>query len=249
MVVCGAYLHPDMPHPLPARGAAPGSGLHRVAPTTTPSRRRWPPSFDACFTNERTSVPRLREANPDTHYLPMGYDPARARAGEERGCAEPRRRLRGHRLREPGRAALPGGLERDRPGSLRRLGRGGGRPPPGAPPPRRAGGQRPRRGAVPQGPHRAEPLPGDGGRPRGEPQPPGLRAGGGRGVHRGPAPGRADGAPGGLRGHLHHRPPSWRRRSAPTWPTPGDGAARPRASRPWSPRTPTTTAPPSWWRT
>ena len=79
VVVCAAYLHPDVPHPLPAGGAAPGGGVHRV-PLRRPGAGEGGAPVRRVFTNERTSVPRLREANPETHYLPMGYDPAAARA-------------------------------------------------------------------------------------------------------------------------------------------------------------------------
>jgi spore maturation protein CgeB len=41
---------------------------------------------DICWTNERTSVAKIKFANEHTHYLPHGYDPARHRTiGEDNG--------------------------------------------------------------------------------------------------------------------------------------------------------------------
>jgi spore maturation protein CgeB len=75
LVVCGAYFHPDVA--VCARRA--GLRLAVVfteSPYDDAQQARVAPLYDVCFTNERRSVPFLREANPNTHYLPCAYDPA-----------------------------------------------------------------------------------------------------------------------------------------------------------------------------
>jgi spore maturation protein CgeB len=75
LVVCGAYFHPDIA--VCARRA--GLRLAVVfteSPYDDAQQAKVAPLYDVCFTNERRSVPRLREANPNTHYLPCAYDPA-----------------------------------------------------------------------------------------------------------------------------------------------------------------------------
>ena len=88
LVVCGAYFHPDI-------AVCAGRAGLRLAVVFTESpyddaqQVKVAPLYEACFTNERASVPRLREANPNTHYLPMGYDPAAHGPSDERGGAAP----------------------------------------------------------------------------------------------------------------------------------------------------------------
>ena len=123
------------------------------------------PLFDVVFTNERASVALLRGANPQ-HPLPAGgLRPGAARAGAERGGAGATTSSSSGRLRQPGRAARRGGLDGHRPGALRRLGPDR----PGHPlRPHVHGGlvdNAQRRGPLPEGPHRAEPVPGHGGAP------------------------------------------------------------------------------------
>jgi spore maturation protein CgeB len=75
LVVCGAYFHPDCAELL-RRAGVPTAVVFTESPYDDPEQAKLAPRFDVCFTNERTSVDRLREANPNTHYLPAAYDPA-----------------------------------------------------------------------------------------------------------------------------------------------------------------------------
>lgn len=75
VVVCGAYFHPDCAELL-RRAGVPTAVVFTESPYDDPEQARLAPRFDVCFTNERTSVDRLRQANPNTHYLPAAYDPA-----------------------------------------------------------------------------------------------------------------------------------------------------------------------------
>ena len=75
LVVCAAYFHPDAAILL-RRAGIPAAVVFTESPYDDPEQARVAPLYDICFTNERTSVPRLLEANPHTHYLPAGYDPA-----------------------------------------------------------------------------------------------------------------------------------------------------------------------------
>ena len=75
VVVCAAYLHPDCLI-LCRRAGLQLAAVFTESPYDDAEQAKVAPLFHVCFTNERTSVPRLREANPNTHYLPMGYDPA-----------------------------------------------------------------------------------------------------------------------------------------------------------------------------
>ena len=75
VVVCGAYFHPDVAV-CAARAGLRLAVVFTESPYDDAQQGKVAPLYEACFTNERTSVPRLREANPTTHYLPMGYDPA-----------------------------------------------------------------------------------------------------------------------------------------------------------------------------
>lgn len=53
------------------------------SPYDTAAEVRMAGLVDVCFTNERTSVPVLRAANPNTHYLPHAYDPALHHPGRD----------------------------------------------------------------------------------------------------------------------------------------------------------------------
>jgi spore maturation protein CgeB len=75
LVVCGAYFHPDCAE-LVRRAGVPTAVVFTESPYDDPEQAKLAPRFDVCFTNERTSVARLRDANPNTHYLPAAYDPA-----------------------------------------------------------------------------------------------------------------------------------------------------------------------------
>jgi spore maturation protein CgeB len=75
LVVCAAYFHPDAAILL-RRAGIPAAVVFTESPYDDPEQARVAPLYDVCFTNERSSVPRLREANPSTHYLPAAYDPA-----------------------------------------------------------------------------------------------------------------------------------------------------------------------------
>jgi spore maturation protein CgeB len=75
LVVCAAYFHPDAAILL-RRAGVPAAVVFTESPYDDPEQAKVAPLYDVCFTNERTSMPRLREANPSTHYLPAAYDPA-----------------------------------------------------------------------------------------------------------------------------------------------------------------------------
>jgi spore maturation protein CgeB len=75
LVVCGAFFHPNAAI-LCRRAKLPLAVVFTESPYDDAKQVKVAPLFDVCFTNERGSVERLRRANPNTHYLPMGYDPA-----------------------------------------------------------------------------------------------------------------------------------------------------------------------------
>ena len=75
VVVCAAYLHPDVLI-LCRRAGLKLAAVFTESPYDDPEQAKVAPLFDVCFTNERASVPVLRQSNPNTHYLPGGYDPA-----------------------------------------------------------------------------------------------------------------------------------------------------------------------------
>jgi spore maturation protein CgeB len=81
VVVCSAYLHPDVLI-LCRRAGLKLAAVFTESPYDDAEQAKVAPLFDVCFTNERTSVPVLREANPDTHYLPAAYDPATHGGGD-----------------------------------------------------------------------------------------------------------------------------------------------------------------------
>jgi spore maturation protein CgeB len=75
LVVCGAYFHPDCAELL-RRAGVPTAVVFTESPYDDSEQAKLAPRFDVCFTNERTSVPVLRRTNPNTHYLPGGYNAA-----------------------------------------------------------------------------------------------------------------------------------------------------------------------------
>jgi spore maturation protein CgeB len=75
LVVCAAYLHPDVLI-LARRAGLRLAVVFTESPYDDTEQAKVAPLFDVCFTNERASVPVLRSANPETHYLPAAYDPA-----------------------------------------------------------------------------------------------------------------------------------------------------------------------------
>ena len=85
VVVCAAYLHPNVLI-LCRRAGLRLAAVFTESPYDDAQQAKVAPLFDVCFTNERTSLPRLREANPNTHYLRVGYDPA-AHAPDRNGYA------------------------------------------------------------------------------------------------------------------------------------------------------------------
>lgn len=85
VVVSGMYLHPDTMVLLRRAGCRLALILTE-SPYDDVQQVRVAPLADVCWTNERSSVPVLREANPRTYYLPAAFDPARLQgqlAGEE----------------------------------------------------------------------------------------------------------------------------------------------------------------------
>jgi len=91
VVVCAAYLHPDVLI-LCRRAGLRLAAVFTESPYDDAEQAKVAPLFDAVFTNERMSVARLREANPNTHYLPAGYDPA----AHGPDAAAPEGRVRAH---------------------------------------------------------------------------------------------------------------------------------------------------------
>ena len=75
VVVCAAYLHPDWVI-LCRRAGLRMAAVFTESPYDDPEQAKVAPLFHTCFTNERASLPHLQRANPETHYLPMAYDPA-----------------------------------------------------------------------------------------------------------------------------------------------------------------------------
>jgi hypothetical protein len=84
IIVSAMYLHPDT-LVLLRRAGIPTALILTESPYDDEQQLRIVPWADAVFTNERTSVPVLRRANPNTHYLPHAHDPARHRPGAQPG--------------------------------------------------------------------------------------------------------------------------------------------------------------------
>lgn len=74
------YLHPDFLVML-RRAGIPNVALLTESPYADLHHLRLLPYIDAAFTNERTSVARLRAVNSDVYYLPCAHDPATHRPG------------------------------------------------------------------------------------------------------------------------------------------------------------------------
>jgi spore maturation protein CgeB len=81
VVVCSAYLHPDVLI-LCRRAGLKLAAVFTESPYDDAEQAKVAPLFHVCFTNERTSVDVLREANPNTHYLPAAYDPEQHGVGD-----------------------------------------------------------------------------------------------------------------------------------------------------------------------
>jgi glycosyltransferase involved in cell wall biosynthesis len=76
LVISAMYLHPDIILMLKRAGRKVGI-LFTESPYNDDDQARFAALADVCWTNERASVPVLRRANPNTHYLPHAYDPSR----------------------------------------------------------------------------------------------------------------------------------------------------------------------------
>jgi hypothetical protein len=76
LVVSAMYLHPDVLVMLKRAGRRIGL-VFTESPYDDDRQARVAPLADVCWTNERASVPILRAANPNTHYLPHAFDPLR----------------------------------------------------------------------------------------------------------------------------------------------------------------------------
>ena len=75
LVVCAAYFHPNCAI-LARRAGLRLAVVFTESPYDDDKQATVAPLYDVCFTQERASVPGLRAANPNTHYLPAAYDPA-----------------------------------------------------------------------------------------------------------------------------------------------------------------------------
>ncbi len=78
LVVSGMFLHPDTLILLRRAGLRIGLMLTE-SPYDDDRQAKILPLVDLAWTNERTSVPYLRQANPNVHYLPHAYAPDRHR--------------------------------------------------------------------------------------------------------------------------------------------------------------------------
>ena len=74
VVVSGMYQHPDM-LPMLRRAGLRICVLLTETPYDLPMEARYIREADLAFTNERTAVAALREANPHTYYLPHAWHP------------------------------------------------------------------------------------------------------------------------------------------------------------------------------
>lgn len=77
LVYSGMMFHPDMLVLLRRAGLRVALILSE-SPYDDAQQAKVAPHADIVFTNERTSVEVLRAANPNTHYLPHAFDPARS---------------------------------------------------------------------------------------------------------------------------------------------------------------------------
>jgi spore maturation protein CgeB len=76
LIVSGMYVLPDV-LVLLRRAGLRTALLFTESPYDDAQQASLAVLADVCWTNERTSVPVLREACPQTHYLPHAYDPAK----------------------------------------------------------------------------------------------------------------------------------------------------------------------------
>lgn len=84
LVTSAMYLHPDILIMLKRAGLRTAIILTE-SPYDEPKEARVLPFVDVAWTNERTSVARLRAVNPNVHYLPHAFDPAKHTWGEQPG--------------------------------------------------------------------------------------------------------------------------------------------------------------------
>lgn len=76
LIISAMYLAPDW-LVLLRRAGLKTAVVFTESPYDDAQLVRLAPYIDVCFTNERTSVPVLRQANQRTYYLPHAYDPAK----------------------------------------------------------------------------------------------------------------------------------------------------------------------------
>ncbi len=81
------YLHPDL-LVLLRRAHIPNVAILTESPYEDDRHVKLLPYIDVAFTNERTSVERLRAVKEDVYYLPHAYDPATHRPGAQDGDAD-----------------------------------------------------------------------------------------------------------------------------------------------------------------
>lgn len=74
LVITAAYVLPDFLIQL-RRAGFPVAIIFTESPYDDEEQSKWASLVDVCFTHERASVAGLREANPNTFYLPHAYDP------------------------------------------------------------------------------------------------------------------------------------------------------------------------------
>lgn len=85
LVVSGMYFHPDHLILLKRAGVCVALLLTET-PYDQEQEARILPHVTLAWTNERSSVPFLRTANPNVHYLPHAYDPTVHRPNTIRSC-------------------------------------------------------------------------------------------------------------------------------------------------------------------
>lgn len=84
VIISGIFLHPDFLILLRRAGVRTAL-LLTESPYDDAQQACLLPYVDVAFTNERSSVAPLRQHNPETHYLPHAYDPAKHRPGAQAG--------------------------------------------------------------------------------------------------------------------------------------------------------------------
>jgi spore maturation protein CgeB len=81
VVISGMFFHLDVAECLRRAGLR-TAVVFTESPYDDDQQAKAAPYYDVCFTQERSSVDVLREANPATHYLPAAYDPETHWAGD-----------------------------------------------------------------------------------------------------------------------------------------------------------------------